>query len=46
MNFNAPCILAIVAVGLAVIGLIKPAWPVTAVAVLLLGVAVVVLAGK
>jgi hypothetical protein len=45
MNANTPTIiLAVVAGGLAIIGLIKPTWPLVPVAALLLAVAVVLLA--
>ncbi len=47
MNFSSPpVILAIVAGGLAIVGLFKPAWPITPVAVLLLAIAVLVMAAK
>lgn len=36
---SAPVILTVVAGGLAILGLVKPAWPVTAVAVVILCVA-------
>jgi hypothetical protein len=39
---SAPVILAAVAGGLAVIGIVKPVWPITAVAVFILSVAVFV----
>ncbi len=45
MNFSSPAvILAIVAGGLAVVGIFKPSWPITSVAVLLLAIAVLVVA--
>lgn len=41
-NWNATKILAAVAFGLAVCGIVKPSWPLTAVGLLLLAVAVFV----
>ena len=39
---SAPVILTVVAGGLAIVGLVKPAWPITAVSVFILSVAVFV----
>ena len=42
MNWNAFTILTVISIGLAIGGIIKPAWPLVAVAVLLLGIAVLI----
>lgn len=42
MTNSAPCILAVVAGIVSIIGIIKPAWPLTAMAVFILAVAVFV----
>jgi hypothetical protein len=39
MTNSAPIILTVVAGGLAIAGIIKPSWPITAVAVFILAVA-------
>jgi hypothetical protein len=46
IQWNAPAILAVIGVGLAVGGIVKPAWPLVAVACLLIGIAVFLVAGK
>jgi hypothetical protein len=43
MNWNVSTILAVIAGGLAVVGIIKPQWPLVAVSCLLLAVAIVCL---
>lgn len=44
MNWNASTILAVIGIGLAIGGIIRPAWPLVAISCLLLGVAILVLA--
>lgn len=46
MNWNAPTILAVIGIILAVGGIIKPSWPLTACACLLVGIAVLLVANK
>ena len=46
MNWNASAILAVIGIGLAIGGIIRPAWPLVAVSCLLIGIAVLLISGK